>query len=91
MFSPSSAGYASLIVIIEILTNDKLKDGPPEKPKRKIVKYDNLGDPVYEDEINATNESSIEVFGKRVSVDPISANSGIFGIIAFNFIVLANL
>lgn len=56
---------------------------------RKIIGKDNLGDPIYEDEVD--KQEGINVLGKRVAVDPLTLSLLIFGIIAFNFFVLANL
>jgi hypothetical protein len=63
-----------------------------EKNRRKIVGYDNVGEPIYDDESNASNASGgIDVLGIKISVDPLSASLLVFGLIAFNFFVLANL
>ena len=56
---------------------------------RKIVGKDNLGDPIYEDELE--KQEGINVLGRKVAVDPLTLSLLIFGIIAFNFFVLANL
>ena len=56
---------------------------------RKIVGKDNLGDPIYEDDLE--KQEGINVLGKKVAVDPLSLSLLIFGVIAFNFFVLANL
>lgn len=56
---------------------------------RKIVGKDNLGDPIYEDELD--EQEGINVLGKKISVDPLTLSLLIFGVIAFNFFVLANL
>lgn len=68
-----------------------LQMAPREKDGRKVVKYDNVGDPIYEDEINAQKENGINILGVTVSLDPISLAAIVFGLIAFNFFVLANL
>jgi len=57
--------------------------------KRKVIGRDNLGDPIYDGD-NNTSEG-INVLGKKIDVDPITSSLLIFGIIAFNFFVLANL
>jgi len=54
------------------------------KPKRAIVKYDNVGDPVYADELEGRG-------GGLGGLDPIALTALVFGAIAFNFFVLANL
>ena len=60
--------------------------------KRKILKYDNVGDPIYEDEMNLLNDGNgINVLGFNIAVDPLTLSLLIFGVIAFNFFVLANL
>ena len=51
-----------------------------EPRKRKIVKYDNVGDPIYEGEDGAS----------PLKIDGFSATAIVFGLIAFNFFVLAN-
>jgi len=61
-----------------------------EAGERRIVKYDNLGDPVYDDE-GGSDGSGITVLGANVNVDPLTSALLIFGLIAFNFFVLANL
>jgi len=54
-------------------------DGPKEKKKR-VVRYDNVGDPIFEGDDSA----------KGNSISPVSVTALIFGLIAFNFFVLAN-
>ena len=61
-----------------------------DKEPRKIVRYDNVGDPVYEDELDSSS-SGMSVLGLKLSLDPLSLSLLIFGAIAFNFFVLANL
>jgi hypothetical protein len=64
----------------------------PIKNQRKIVRYDNVGDPVYEgDEFTSSSGSGINVLGLNIDVDPLTLSLLIFGAIAFNFFVLANL
>mmetsp|Transcript_27855 Transcript_27855/g.28113 ORF Transcript_27855/g.28113 Transcript_27855/m.28113 type:complete len:114 (+) Transcript_27855:53-394(+) len=58
--------------------------------ERTIIGYDNVGDPIYKDEMNA-KKGGISVLGINIEFDPISASLGIFGLIAFNFFVLANI
>jgi hypothetical protein len=60
-------------------------NGPDEKSPRKIAKYDNLGDPIYEDELNASGSSGITIFGKKFDTDPISASLLVFALIAVQF------
>lgn len=60
--------------------------------KRKILRYDNVGDPIYEGEENAvTSSEGLNVLGIKLALDPASLSLLIFGVIAFNFFVLANL
>jgi hypothetical protein len=75
------------------MLNFELRDAkqPVDRPERKIVRYDNLGDPIYEDELNAMGNDGISILGKKVPFDPLSASLLIFGLIAFQFFVLANL
>lgn len=61
------------------------------KQQRKIVRYDNVGDPIYEDEANTEGGNGINVLGINLSLDPVSLSLLVFGLIAFNFFVLANL
>lgn len=68
----------------------RLFSKPNDEKRRKIIKYDNVGDPIYEDEINLS-EGGINVLGLNVAVDPLTLSLLIFGAIAFNFFVLANL
>ena len=60
-------------------------NGPDERSTRKIAKYDNLGDPIYEDELNASGSSGITIFGKKFDTDPISASLLVFAVIAIQF------
>ena len=60
-------------------------NGPDERSPRKIAKYDNLGDPIYEDELNASGSSGITIFGKKFDTDPISASLLVFAVIAIQF------
>ncbi len=61
-----------------------------DKEPRRVVRYDNVGDPVYEDELDSS-ASGVSVLGIKLSLDPLSLSLLIFGAIAFNFFVLANL
>eukprot|EP01041_Mallomonas_annulata_P006830 gene6830-13835_t len=61
-----------------------------ERTKKRIVRYDNVGDPVYEDD-TSRDRGGINVLGYNVPFDPLSASLLIFGLIAFNFFVVANL
>jgi len=65
-------------------------DDVPGRLKRKIVRYDNVGDPVYDDDMSQ-DKGGISVLGINVPFDPLSASLLIFGLIAFNFFVVANL
>ena len=49
------------------------------------------GEPIYEDELNATSGGGINILGKQFDADPSTISLLIFGLIAFNFFVLANL
>lgn len=70
----------------------RLFSKPKNENKRKILKYDNVGDPVYEDELNLLNDGNgINVLGLNIAVDPLTLSLLIFGVIAVNFFVLANL
>ena len=71
----------------------EINDGEnkPQIPSRRIIKYDNVGDPIYEGELNASGSNGISILGTQVELDPVSASLLIFGLIAFNFLVLANL
>ena len=53
------------------------------KKSKKIVKYDNVGEPIYEEDER--------IKGIEKSFDPLTATLLIFGLIAFNFFVVANL
>lgn len=63
---------------------EKSNNGPTEKNQRKIAKYDNLGEPVYEDELTASG-SGINVFGKQIDADPLTVSLLVFAVIAFQF------
>jgi hypothetical protein len=60
------------------------ENGPTENNQRKIAKYDNLGEPVYEDELTASG-SGINVFGKQIDADPLTVSLVVFAVIAFQF------
>jgi hypothetical protein len=62
----------------------KNSNGPTENNQRKIAKYDNLGEPVYEDELTASG-SGINVFGKQIDADPLTVSLLVFAVIAFQF------
>jgi hypothetical protein len=62
-----------------------------QEKKRKVARYDNLGDPIYEDELEASRGGGISIFGVKTSLDAPTVSLLIFGLIAFNFFVLANL
>ena len=61
-----------------------------DKEPRRVVRYDNVGDPVYEDDPDS-GASGVSVLGVKLNLDPLSLSLLIFGAIAFNFFVLANL
>ena len=63
----------------------------PQDPRdpRRIIGKDNLGEPIYEGDEN-TGET-LNVLGAKFAVDPLSAGLVIFGLIAFQFFVVANL
>ena len=63
---------------------ERSNNGPTENNQRKIAKYDNLGDPVYEDELTASG-SGINVFGKQIDADPLTVSLLVFAVIAFQF------
>ena len=53
-----------------------------------------MTDPIYEDELNASNGdvmNGMTILGVTVDLDPTSLTLLGFGLIAFNFFVLANL
>ena len=57
---------------------------------RKIVGRDNLGEPIYEGDEPAAD--TLSVFGvKLANVDPISGTLFVFGLLALQFFVIANL
>ena len=74
------------------LTTSKLyASNNDDKPKkRKIIKYDNVGDPIYEDEYNS-QQGGMNILGISTNLDPLALTALGFGAIAFNFFVLANL
>jgi len=76
--------------VVLFATNDNKGDRISED-KRRIVRYDNVGDPIYEGDENATGTNGINVLGINVNLDPTSLTLLGFGLIAFNFFVLANL
>lgn len=65
------------------------KDEIDKDSERKIVKYDNVGDPVFEDELKS--RGGVNILGLSIDFDPITMSLVAFGLIAFNFFVLANL
>lgn len=80
-------------IVISKLSNKSTclyaKNNDTNKKERKIVKYDNVGDPVYEDELEASQ--GMNILGFNVDLDPINLTLLIGGVIAFQFFVLANL
>ena len=65
------------------------KDKSNSKKERRIVKYDNVGDPVYEDELGSSQ--GMNILGINVNLDPVNLTLLIGTLIAFQFFVLANL
>ena len=59
-----------------------------KRKKRRIIRYDNVGDPVYEGD--EPSNLVVAGFDLGFSLDASSATLLIFGLIAFNFLVLAN-
>lgn len=64
---------------------DKVSKGPDEKAPRKIAKYDNLGDPIYEDELQSQSGSGINVLGVQIDADPLTVSLLVFAVIAVQF------
>lgn len=56
--------------------------------RRKVVGYDNLGEPVYEGDADG---DTLDVLGTKLKIDAFSASLIIFAVIAFQFFVVANL
>mmetsp|Transcript_9131 Transcript_9131/g.15130 ORF Transcript_9131/g.15130 Transcript_9131/m.15130 type:complete len:106 (+) Transcript_9131:27-344(+) len=67
-----------------------LKMSNEKKKSRKIVKYDNVGDPIYEDELQSSS-GGVNLLGIQLDLDAPTLALIIFGAIAFNFFVVANL
>ena len=86
----SGPGAGRHMLHLSSSSNSNSNNNNSDKGARKIVKYDNVGDPVYEDELNASG-SGMNILGFSVALDPLSLSLLIFGAIAFNFFVLANL
>ena len=59
-----------------------------EGGKRKIIRYDNVGDPVFEGD--EPGNLVVAGFDLGFALDATSSTLLIFGLIAFNFLVLAN-
>ena len=72
--APSRTGLSS------VSKRPRLEKLSCEPPKRKIVKYDNVGDPIYEGDVGAS----------PLKIDGLTATFLVFGLLAFNFLVLAN-
>lgn len=66
----------------------KLFEKSPRKD-RKIIGYDNVGDPIYEGDQGSSG--GINLLGLKLDLDAPTLSIIIFGLIAFNFFVLANL
>ena len=65
-------------------------DNDKQSNKRRVIRYDNLGDPIYEGE-GDEDSNGLNILGIKLNVDaPTLAAIG-FGLIAFNFFVLANI
>lgn len=63
---------------------------PEERPQRRVIGKDNLGEPIYEGEDRNQGEK-LDVLGIKLNVDPVSASLLVFLVIAFQFFVVANL
>ena len=66
----------------------------PDGPSPPMFCYVMTTDPIYEDELNASNGDTMNgltILGVTVDLDPTSLTLLGFGLIAFNFFVLANL
>eukprot|EP01038_Epipyxis_sp_PR26KG_P015978 gene15978-21684_t len=91
----SRDGAKSSIISSRFLHMSKKSNTDDEKQpkrKRKVVKYDNVGDPIYEGEENSSSSSNgLNILGFNLALDPLSLSLLIFSLIAFNFFVLANL
>ena len=86
MYPSGSVKARNVIQIHKINASD---DPEPKERRRKIVRYDNMGDPVYEgDEL----DQGIKVFGFNIGFRPDAVTSTflLFAVIAFNFFVVAN-
>ena len=68
--------------------NMSQEDDREKKKKRRIIRYDNVGDPVYEGD--EPSNIVFAGFDLGFSLDATSTTLLIFGLIAFNFLVLAN-
>lgn len=67
-----------------LLDNNKDNRFNPDN-KRKIIKKDNLGEPIYEDELTASGSNGINIFGKKIDADPLTVSLIVFAIIAIQF------
>ena len=66
------------------------KKNNDDSDNRTIIKYDNVGDPIYENDRD-NGRGGIDILGIKTGLDPLSASLIVFGLIAFNFFVIANL
>ena len=64
------------------------EDDREKMKKRRIIRYDNVGDPIYEGD--EPSNIVFAGFDLGFSLDATSTTLLIFGLIAFNFLVLAN-
>ena len=64
---------------------DKKSTAPQEGTSRKIAKYDNLGDPIYEDELASQGGSGLNILGIKVDADPLTVSLLVFAVIAVQF------
>lgn len=83
--SSSSLSYVNYKRVSTMTLFDKISKGPEEKSPRKIAKYDNLGDPIYEDELQSQGGSGINVLGVQIDADPLTVSLLVFAVIAVQF------
>ena len=51
---------------------------PEDDTTRKVAKYDNLGDPIYEDERASQGGSGLNILGIKVDADPLTVSLLVF-------------
>ena len=87
----NSRDYVSKVALNRLQNNspttllDKKPSAPQDETSRKVAKYDNLGDPIYEDELASQGGSGLNILGIKIDADPLTVSLLVFALIAVQF------